>query len=250
MSQTEENEIKSTTADSDKKEAVKKDLGPLVVIETTAPIPATLLRRKFTENVEFHLDYSAGKYRGKALLNYLANLNIKVRFKLTDQADALELVKDYLNHPGMAKIDDMIDIVMQLMLGLVGRPNKLTFDPREFAAANEAILKTWFRRVASLPAFALWVNPKVGKDAINCIPRDEDASLPGINFVHLIGHEMFPLLVEAIPQSAWNVNETFFKERLFANKNLFYYFAIPENPLHIATISHDVSTEDMPALEE
>jgi len=245
-----ENEIKSKTADSDKKEKVVKDLGPLVVIETTAPIPADKLRRKFTENVEFHIDYSAGKYRGKQLINYLANLNIKVRFKLTDQQDALDLVKDYLNHPGMAKIDDLIDIVMQLMLGLLGRPNKLTFDPTTFAAENQAILMTWFRRVASLPALALWVNPKVSREAIEAIPKDADASLPGINFVHLIAHEMFPLLVEAIPQSAWNVNETFFKERLFGGNNLFYYFAIPENPLHIATISQDVTNEDMPALEE
>lgn len=245
-----QDEIKSKTADSDKKETVVKDLGPLVIIETTAPIPAQLLRRKFTENVEFHIDYSAGKYRGKPLINYLANLNIKVRFKLTDRNDALALVKDYLNHPGMAKIDDLIDIVMQLMLGLVGRPNKLTFDPTQFAAENQAILMTWFRRIASLPAFAMWVNPKVSKEAMQCIPVDEDASLPGINFVHLISHEMFPLLVEAIPQSAWNVNETFFKERLFSGNNLFYYFAIPENPLHIATISQDPSTADVPALEE
>lgn len=45
------------------------------------------------------------------------------------------------------------------------------------------------------------------------------------------------MLIEGLPQSAWNKNPTFFSEHIFAGKNLFYYFATPDNPLHMATIA-------------
>lgn len=238
-----EGDIKSSTALSDKLSKVSKDLGPLVTVRTVAPIPASDVRRKFQENVEFHIDYSAGKYKGRPLINYLSNLDIKVRLHLTDPVETLDLVKAYLHHPGMAKIDDLIDMVMNLMLALVGKPTALSIDPTEFAMENREILSTWFRRIASLPLFAFYVNPDIDKSLIDSFPVDENASLEGINFVHLIAHPLFPLLIDGIPESAWNCNKTLFSERMYGGKNLFYFFAIPQNPLHMATISEG---EDIP----
>ncbi len=230
-------EINSTTLTSDTLNKATTDKGPVVVIQTVAPIPVADVRRKFKENVEFHLDYSAGKYKGRALINYLSSVDINVRLMLTDPEDALELVKAYLSHPGMAKIDDLIDIVMNLLLALTGKPNALTFDPVPFAIANNDIISTWFRRIASLPLFAFYVNPEVSDEYVDSFPVDNDDSLPGVNFVHLIDHPLFPMLIEGLPQSAWNKNPTFFSEHIFAGKNLFYYFATPDNPLHMATIA-------------
>lgn len=238
-----EDSYSSSTLISDHLNKAVKELGPLVIIETSAPIPAANIRRKFQENVEFHLDYSEGKYKGRPLINYLSSVDIKVRLKLTDQAEALELVKAYLNHSGMAKIDDLIDIVMNLLLALTGKPHALTFDPFPFAVENKEIISTWLRRIASLPVFAFFVNPGIADDFTDRFPVDDDASLPGINFVQLINHPLFPMLVCDIPQTAWNKNPLLFTERMFAGKNLFYYFASTNNPLHIATIS---SGEDVP----
>ena len=229
--------INSTTLTSDNQKKTPADKGPVVVIQTEAPIPVAHVRRKFKENVEFHLDYSAGKYKGRPLINYLSSVDINVRLMLTDQEDALELVKAYLEHPGMAKINDLIDIVMNLMLALTGKPNSLSFDPTLFAMKNNDILNTWFRRVGSLPLFAFHVDPAVSAEYVDSFPVDTDDSLPGINFVHLISHPLFPILIDGMPESAWNKNPTFFNEHVFAGKNLFYYFATPDNPLHIAAIS-------------
>lgn len=215
---------------------------PVVVIETTAPIPVELLRRKYTENIRFVIDYSTSRFKGRPLINFLNNVGIECQLKLDNNQESLDLVSAYLNHPAVVDIPDLNDVVMNLMLALVGEENYLAFEPemfQKFVADNEAILKTWFRRVGSIGLFPFYVNKTVERSFIEQFPVDEDASLPGLSFVQLMRHPLWPLLVSHIPQSAWCINPTFFNEYIFAGMNLMYYFSNPDNPLCMAAITRD-----------
>lgn len=215
---------------------------PVVVIETTAPIPVELLRRKYTENIQFVIDYSTSRFKGRTLINFLNNVGVECRLKLELNQESLGLVSAYLTHPAVVDIPDLNDIVMNLMLALLGEDNYLAIDPEtldKFVEEHREILQTWFRRVGSLGLYPYYVKRTVEREFIDRFPVDEDASLPGLSFVQLMHHPLWPLLVSHIPESAWCVNPTFFKEYIFAGNNMMYYFSHPDNPLCMAAITDE-----------
>lgn len=219
-----------------------KELGPVIVVETTAPIPVELLRRKYTENIQFVIDYSTSRFKGRTLINFLNNVGVPCRLKLEMNQETLDLVSAYLNHPAVVDIPDLNDIVMNVMLAMIGEDNFLALDQEtltKFVNDNEVILQTWFRRVGSLGLFPYYVKKTVEREFIEKFPVDEDASLPGLNFVQLIQHPLWPLLASRIPESTWSVNPVFFEEYIFAGSNLMYYFAHPDNPLVMAAITEE-----------
>ena len=56
----------------------------------------SLLKRKFTEDVEYVLDYSKSAYKNREFITYLSNLDTKCRLSLPDQKEALELAIAYM----------------------------------------------------------------------------------------------------------------------------------------------------------
>lgn len=209
-----------------------------VRIETQAPIPPAELKRKFSEDVEFILDYDAGRFKGKTLMVYLSNLDIKVQLKLNDEASALELLAEYLKITTLVKIPEMENLAINMLLAHLGRPNFLDFDPSAFLAENKASLDMWERRINSLTLFAMYsLDKEKYKDYIESFPEDPDDGVTGLNFVHLIKHELFPLLLADVPESKWNWNKKYFTEYMFAGANLFKYFADDNNPLFVGILA-------------
>lgn len=215
---------------------------PPIRIHTTAPIPVVDLKRKFTENIEFVIDVDNSRLKGRALLTYLSNLNIDVRLTVQNHATLMELVGEYLNTPVLVSLIDLEDVVINLLLDAMGRPSFLSFDPDAFIVAHHEIIDTWLRRVQALPLYALYCKPS-NHAYVEAFPEDTDDSMNGVNFVHLIKHEMFPLLVADIPESAYTWNKTFFKEYVFAGSNLFEFFAVDNNPLFMGLMTLEHAAE-------
>lgn len=227
----------------------------LIVIETTAPIPVELLRRKYTENIQFVIDYSISRFKGRTLINFLNNVGVECRLKLEMNQEGLDLVAAYLNHPAVVDIPDLNDIVINMMLRLIGEDNYLTLDQDtldKFVGENKEIIQTWFKRVGTLGLYPYYVNRKVERSFVEQFPIDEDVSLPGLSFVQLMKNPLWPLLVKHIPESSWAVNPKFFNEYIFAGKNMMYFFSNPNNPLCMAAITEeeDLSEELLMAFKE
>jgi len=213
-------------------------------IVTVAPIPLAVLKRKFTEDIHFVIDYTDSKFRGKTLINYLSNLDISCSLQLTNKEDALELVLEYMRIPAAVSLPDLENVVINLLLAAQGKVHFLSFDPSEFLVEHQELIAQWLRRIASLRLYAIhcW-----GKDEafVNSFPVDEDNSIAGINFVQLIKHELFVLLVADIPESEWSYNKMWFNDYVFGGKNMFHFFAVKENPLFLGLVSAtDPSPED------
>lgn len=204
-------------------------------IFTTAPIALVDLKRKFTEDVEFVLDYDNSKFKGKILITYLSNLDIKCELQIKDPELALLLLEDYLNIPTLVSVPYLEDFAINVLLEYQQKPNKLNIDVGDFIARNLTSLERWTRRVNSLLLYTMYINQQF-KPMVEEFPQDLDDGVVGINFVHLIKHELFPLLLENVHPDLITWNKTFFNDYVFAGQNLFTFFAVKENPLFLGLL--------------
>ncbi|MNB72854.1 hypothetical protein D3C87_1193790 [compost metagenome] len=211
--------------------------GP-VVIQTVAPIPVTDLKRKFTEEVEFHISIDNSRLKDAALITYLSNLNIACRLKFGDAAMMQNLLVAYLKSTVLVSIGDLEELAINVILAATGKPFRLPFDPQPFIEANYELVDLWLRRLDSLPLYALQCKAELKEDVLN-YPQDEDETLVGLNFVKLIAHENFPLVCLGIEESDYNWNKLFFNEYCFAGSNLFAFYAHKNNPYFMALIGQE-----------
>lgn len=203
----------------------------VVTIRTTAPIPTDIIRRKFKENIEFIVDYSESRFKGKVFITYLSNLDINVRINLPNVEETLELVSAYLSYPKVTNLPDLEMIAINLLLAYRGKPNFLSFDPTDFIKSHEEILSTWNRRICQLPVFALYARGGEYKAHAEGYPLDEDVSMAGINYVKLIEQPLFSILIDDIKDEELTYNPMLFTSYFFTGANLFNYFASPNNPM-------------------
>lgn len=206
---------------------------------TSTPIPLDLLKRTFTEDFEFVIDYPKSKFKGKVLLTYLSNLGINCSLHLPDVDETLALVGDYLKTPTLVSIPELEEIVINILLFRKGDINDLNIDVdvvAKFIDENIESIERWERRINALPLFALSLHPGL-KETMIGYPVDEDLTFSGINYVNLIKHRYFPLLVGDVPVEKYTYNATLFNEVVFGGKNLFHYFAIKENPLFLSLLA-------------
>lgn len=210
---------------------------PTVVVETVAPIPLDVLKRKFTEDIEFHIDYENSRLKGKVLITYLSNLKIKCRLILREPEITLTLIEEYLNIPVLVDMPDLADHAMNILLGYTGKPNTLTADLAEFYSRNRDILDAWVRRLYSMPLFAMYCMGDQYHEYVEQFPKDEEDGIAGINFVNLLKHPLFAVLLEGVGEDQYTWNPVFFKEYIFQGNNLFHYFADRNNPLFMGVLA-------------
>lgn len=210
------------------------------VIETPAPIPMDLLKLKFTEDVHYVIDYSISKFKGKVLITYLTNLNLSCEIKFPDLESELQVFKEYLSLPSMVNVPQFEHIAMHVLLSIVGDYNDLTFDPTPFTVEHADILARWLTNISMLPTYTFHCHPRL-KDLVSNY-NEVDDDLRGINFVNLIKHPDFPLLIDNIPESDWCWNHTFFTEPCFAGKGMFDFFSSKNNPYFMALLAMEDST--------
>lgn len=204
-------------------------------IYTTAPIALPDLKRKFTEDVEFVIDYDNSKFKGKILITYLSNLDIKCELQIRDPDQALALLEEYLNIPTLVRVPDLENLAINVLLEYQGKPNKLNIEVDDFIARNQEALARWTRRINSLILYTMQINQQF-QEIVEEFPEDLDDGVVGINFVQLIKHELFPLLLEGVKPEELTWNKTFFNDYVFAGSNLFTYFSVKENPLFLGLL--------------
>lgn len=207
------------------------------IIVTTAPIQMDLLKLKFTEDVHYVIDYEQSKFKGKVLITYLTNLNLSCEIQFGCLETELEMLKEYLALGTLVNLPQMEEVTLNLLLAVQGKENILTFDPTEFINENFDVLNRWLINVNMLPTYALQCHPKL-KDMVQQFEEVED-SLVGINFVNLIKHWQFPVLVSDIDESEWCWNKLFFTEPCFAGKPMFDFYQDKNNPYFVSLLALD-----------
>lgn len=199
------------------------------VITTPAPIPILTLKRKFSEDLHFEIEYSKSKFKGKSFLTYLSNLKVEVDLLVDGEADLMELTAAYLEVPVMFYQEALVGIVVNLLLIREGLPGSVPFDPQAFFEAHGAALDIWAERLDMCPLYATRV--LIGEEVIGdpALWPGVDETASGLNWVHCLNHPGMALyFAQGRPV---RYSKHWFEGRVFAGKNLYHHFESRDNVL-------------------
>ena len=214
------------------------------VITTPAPIPVLELKRKFTEDVHFNIEYSKSKFKGKAFLTWLSNLKIDVDLLIESEEDTMELIAAYLELPVMLYHEALVGVIVNMLLIRNGLIGSVPFDPTVFEERHGVLLDLWSERLDCCPLFAALC---VTGDSLEINAEQwptVNETTSGINWVHCLNHPGMALYFAQ--ERELRYSKHWFEERVFAGKNLYHYFESPDNVLFVsaATLVSPESHED------
>jgi len=205
------------------------------IIETTAPIKIEELKKYFSDKDTFYLiDYANSDLKGMKLLTYLSNLDIPSDIKIeahTELADALLL--DYLNSPFLVNVPFLEKEAIRMLLQYKGVND---FGYTEFINANKELLNVWASILDSLLYFNTYsINDDNYKEQIKQSEKFDNNLVIGINFVSLLKYDDFYDFYTTVDQHSFKYHEVYFNDYIFKGKNLYHYWAHPNNPIFIMT---------------
>jgi hypothetical protein len=209
------------------------------VVQTTVPIPVATLREIIGDpEVSLEIDLSASKDRVNPLqaLIYLSNLDLPVEVTFLGE-DALEVLDAYLNLPTLLKCKKLETMVLEVMLHIKGL-GVCNWVTDKWIKDRLGILGKWLSLIDSM---SLYMMTTIQDDAlqalVNNYPVDDTADTKGINFVNLFDNPLFPIAMEVVNDGLVRNYTKYFNDYMFKSKNLFSFWAIPENDLHVLLVS-------------
>jgi hypothetical protein len=208
------------------------------IIETLAPLPIEDLKKYFEDNdTKYIINYSKSKLTGNKLLIYLSNLDVPCDIKLdTKSEEYYDLLKDYFNSSFLLQIETLELGAIQVILC----KKKILSNERleKFILENFNIVEKWESILDSCTLFNLFsINDDTFKEYVKSHKKAEDENLTGINFVNLFKHPDIYEYLSRIDPNKLFYYEKFFNDYIFKGKNLYSYWADPNNPLFLLTYS-------------
>jgi len=204
-------------------------------VKTIAPISIEDLKKYFTDKtITYIIDYTNSTIKGQKLLTYLSNLDIPCDIVFTYKEEEEELLKDYLNFQMICNIPELESCVVQLLLEYKGLAEQKRYET--FIESNKQIIELWISKLNSLTLYNMYIiNAEEFKSFVRQFPIDETTDLIGVNFVSLLKREDFYDFYLDLDPSTMKFYKKYFEEYMFKGKNMYAYWATPNNPLFILT---------------
>lgn len=204
------------------------------IIKTIAPISIDQLKLFFADkSIVFDIDYDASELKGQKLLTYLANLELPCNITFATADGLKEMLGDYLRSPFIVSIPSLEQITIMLLLQYKGLVEVIDTDLLD---AFKDELSTWIKKIDSLTLFNMYtISSDDIKDWVKSHPTDDTDSLEGVNFISLLKHDVTYNLFQAIDTSGLTYYSKYFNDYMFKGKNLFSYWAVPNNPMFLLT---------------
>jgi hypothetical protein len=204
-------------------------------VKTIAPISIEDLKKYFTDKtITYIIDYTNSTIKGQKLLTYLSNLDIPCDIVFTYKEEEEELLKEYLNFQMICNIPELESCVVQLLLEYKGLAEQKRYET--FIESNKQIIELWISKLNSLTLYNMYIiNAEEFKSFVRQFPIDETNDLSGVNFVSLLKREDFYDFYLDLEPSTMKFYKNYFEEYMFKGKNMYAYWATPNNPLFILT---------------
>lgn len=203
------------------------------VITTTAPIAIEYLKEYFSDKeTTYVIDYAESELKGEKLLVYLGNLDLPADIKFETSEDLEEMVLAYASSTFIVNIKSLEFAMLNLLL-----KNEIGFPLTD---ELQVLLDHWSVRIKSLLLYNLHtVNLEEFNTFVDAAPKDDTDSLVGVNFVSLLKYEeLGQIIVDDDNNLDECINYTkYFNDYMFKGKNLFSYWANPNNILFLQTWS-------------
>jgi len=205
-----------------------------MIIETKAPIAIDDLKKHFTEkDVSYLIDYKQSELKGEKLLTYLSNLDLPCDLKNVDY----DLLKDYFHSTSIIKVKQLEEMAIDV-LHQYKHVNGNTYNgpASKFISENLEIVEKWVKKLDSLSLFNMYIIEKDAfKDYVEGHPKDETNDLEGVNFISILKNTRFFEYYGKVDEKNLTYYPKYFKEYMFRGKNLFEYWANPNNPMFLLT---------------
>ena len=106
----------------------------------------------------------------------------------------------------------------------------------KFISENLEVVEKWVKKLDSLSLFNMYIveEPKF-KEYVESHPKDETNDLEGVNFISILGNTRFFSYYGKVDEKNLTYYPKYFKEYMFRGKNLFEYWANPNNPMFLLT---------------
>lgn len=203
------------------------------VITTTAPIAIEYLKEYFADKeTTYVIDYAESELKGEKLLVYLGNLDLPADIKFETSEDLEEMVLAYASSTFIVNIRSLEFAMLNLLL-----KNEIGFPLTD---ELQVLLDHWSIRIKSLLLYNLHtINLEEFNTFVDAAPKDDTDSLVGVNFVSLLKYEeLGQIIVDDDNNLDECINYTkYFNDYMFKGKNLFSYWANPNNILFLQTWS-------------
>lgn len=203
------------------------------VITTTAPIAIEYLKEYFADKeTTYVIDYAESELKGEKLLVYLGNLDLPADIKFETSEDLEEMVLAYASSTFIVNIRSLEFAMLNLLL-----KNEIDFPLTD---ELQVLLDHWSIRIKSLLLYNLHtINLEEFNTFVDAAPKDDTDSLVGVNFVSLLKYEeLGQIIVDDDNNLDECINYTkYFNDYMFKGKNLFSYWANPNNILFLQTWS-------------
>ena len=183
-----------------------------MIIETKAPIDIDDLKKHFTDkDVSFLIDYKASDLKGEKLLTYLSNLDLPCDLKNADH----DLLKDYFYTSSLVKCPALEEMTIEVL-----------HQYKNVDVNNYDSLSLYNMYIVEDDKF---------KEYVETHPKDDTNDLEGVNFVSILHNTRFFEYYDKVEDKNLTFYTKYFKEYMFRGKNLFEYWANPNNPLFLIT---------------
>jgi hypothetical protein len=206
------------------------------ILNVSAPIAIEDLKKYFTDKTTFYnINYAESKLRGSKLITYLSNLDLPVDIEMNvSDDDKYELIKDYMNSPMLVNIQSLEFAVISILTEAKGLPNDN--EHSKFIEGNKDLIDKWISKLDSLTLYNMFIiNSEETKQFADSFPLDETQDVTGVNFISLLKHPEFYSLYRKIDQSKLKFYKNYFNEYMFKGKNMYSFWATPNNPLFLLT---------------
>jgi hypothetical protein len=207
------------------------------ILNVSAPIAIEDLKKYFTDKTTFYIiNYAESKLKGSKLITYLSNLDLPVDIELNvSEEEKYELLKDYMNSPMLVNIGSLEFAVMSVIEQAKGLNDN---GHEEFIEQNKELIDKWISRLDSLTIYNMFIiNSDETKQFAESFPLDDTNDISGVNFISLLKHAEFYSLYQKIDQSKLKFYKNYFNEYMFKGKNMYSFWANPNNPLFLLTFA-------------
>jgi len=216
------------------------------IIKTKAPIDVEYLQEYFSTeepSIIFEIMYYDSDIKGKVLLNYLSNLDIKskINFYQTSQEEKAEMLREYMLSPNLIDCEELEHALTYIVLKYnncnvddLYSLSLLTLENTEkFISENIDTLRNITDFIESLPLVSMSYVPAL-KDTVEVELKNyeimEDENILGKNVINLLNNFLtFQLYEKSGARKRYFKH--FSEEYIFDGKNLYSWMLEKDVPL-------------------
>lgn len=224
-------------------------------ITTTVPIPTDVLKKVLTSSVhEVVVDVANSTLPYQGILTYLTNLDLEVTLYFETVQSYFGLIKTYMRSPMLHDFPVLEQGALSVLLQSKSIPPTTGLDYQEVIDDEDfrPVLARWMNLMESLGLYAVkyLTDENEAETFLANYPSTDDRDLTGINFIKLISHPDYPLLIDNDPMTPLQYHTHFFDRQVFRGSTLEQYWRQPTNALFVIAQGKREGVFDSAVFEE